>query len=339
MGTFYTHSGGALGWMFWHSPFAILPEEREIHMKIPDISRRRFVQVAGAAATTQFPLSGVDAPTAQAVVRRVQSALGGQWVGDGVDGFKAGDPNTPVRGIATTAMATMEVLKQAARNGTNLIFTHEPTFFGRQDGPAPPRPAGGPGGSPGDVPGLSADDPVYLAKKDFIDKNGLVVFRLHDNWLSRRSSDMTAGLAVELGWAKNRVRPDDGLYDIPAATAEETVAHIRQKLKLRGGLRAAGDRTAAVKRVLLLPGFTTPEVMRKLYREADLTITGEVREWENTFYAADVFTAGERRALVTVGRVVSEDPGMRVCAEWLKTVVTEAPVRWIPAGDLYWRAV
>jgi putative NIF3 family GTP cyclohydrolase 1 type 2 len=297
------------------------------------------VQVAGAAAATQFPLSGADTPTAKAVVQRVQSALGGQWVADGVDGFKAGDPNTPVKGIATTAMATMGVLKQAVQSGANLIFTHEPTFFGRLDGPAPPRPAGGPGGGPGDSRGLSADDPVYMAKKKFIDKNGLVVFRLHDNWLSRRSSDMTAGLAEELGWARNPVRPDDGLYEIPSATAEETVALIREKLKLRGGLRAVGDRTATVKRVLLLPGFTTPAVMRKRYREADLTITGEVREWENTFNAADVFTAGERRGLVTVGRVVSEDPGMRVCAEWLKTVVAEAPVRWIPAGDLYWRPV
>lgn len=308
-------------------------------MKLPDISRRRFVQVAGAAATTQFPLRGANTPTAGAVVQRVQSALGGQWVADGVDGFKAGDPNTPVTGIVTTAMATMDVLKQAAQNGANLIFTHEPTFFCRRDGPALPRPAGGPAGRPGDFPGLSADDPVYLAKKEFINKNGLVVFRLHDNWLSRRSSDMTAGLAEVLGWAKNRVRPDDGLYEIPSAPAEATVALIREKLKLRGGLRAVGDRTATVKRVLLLPGFTTPAVMRKRYREADLTITGEVREWENTFYAADVFTVGERRGLVTVGRVVSEDPGMRVCAEWLETVVTEAPVRWIPAGDLYWRAV
>jgi putative NIF3 family GTP cyclohydrolase 1 type 2 len=308
-------------------------------MKIPDISRRRFVQVAGAAATTQFPLNGADALTAKAVVQRVQSALGGRWVADGLDGFKAGDPDTPIRGIATTAMATMDVLKQAVQNDVNLILTHEPTFFGRQDGPVPPRPAGGPGGRPGDFPGLSADDPVYLAKKEFIDKNGLVVFRLHDNWLSRRSSDMTAGLAEVLGWAKNRVRPDDGLYDVTAATAEETVALLREKLKLRGGLRAVGNRTATVKRVLLLPGFTTPAVMRKRYREADLTITGEVREWENTFYAADLFTAGERRGLVTVGRVVSEDPGMRSCAEWLKTVVPETPVQWIPAGDLYWRAV
>ena len=48
-----------------------------------------------------------------------------------------------------------------------------------------------------------------------------------------------------------------------------------------------------------------------------------------------LFTAGEKHGLVTVGRVASEDPGMRRCAEWLKTVITEVPTLWIPAGDLY----
>ncbi len=68
-------------------------------------------------------------------------------------------------------------------------------------------------------------------------------------------------------------------------------------------------------------------------------IAGEVREWENTYYAADIFSAGEKRGLVTVGRVVSEDPGMRACAAWLKAVVKEVPAQWISAGDLYWRAI
>jgi hypothetical protein len=77
--------------------------------------------------------------------------------------------------------------------------------------------------------------------------------------------------------------------------------------------------------------------MWQRYSEVDLIVAGEVREWENTFYAADIFTAGEKRTLVTVGRVVSEEPGMRACAEWLKTVVKEVPSRWIAAGDPYWR--
>jgi hypothetical protein len=114
---------------------------------------------------------------------------------------------------------------------------------------------------------------------------------------------------------------------------------IRKRLNLRGGLRAVGDRKARVRRVLLYPGVMTPSTMWQRYEETDLIVAGEVREWENTHYAADIYTVGEKRGLVTVGRVASEDPGMRVCAAWLKTLAREIPVRWIPTGDLYWRAV
>jgi len=82
----------------------------------------------------------------------------------------------------------------------------------------------------------------------------------------------------------------------------------------------------------------TPATMWQRYEETDLIVAGEVREWENTHYAADIYTVGEKRGLVTIGRVTSEDPGMRACAEWLKSVVKEVPAHWITVGDLYWRA-
>lgn len=302
-------------------------------MRLREISRRRFVQVAGTTAAAGLSACGTDALSAQAVVERLQAALGGEWRADGLDGFKAGDPNTPVKGIVTTAMATVDVLRRAIDAGANLIVTHEPTFFGREDAPAEPPPADAPQRR---FRGLRADDPVYLAKKELIEKNGLVVYRLHDNWLSRKQSEMTDGLSEALGWAE--FRAEDSLYAIPEASAEETVAHIRAKLDLRGGLRAVGDRTAKVRRALLFPGFLDRDTMWKRYRDADLLLTGEVREWENTFYAADIFTAGEKRALVTIGRAASEDPGMRRCADWLGTVIEGVPIRSISAGDLYWRA-
>ena len=306
-------------------------------MKPTDISRRRFTQIAGSVAAAGLPVRGATALTAQAVVERLQAALGGEWPAAGLDGFKAGDPNTTVKGIATTAMATMDVLKQAVKAGINLVISYEPTFYGRQDGPPSSSSAGRAGGR--GFGGVTADDPVYKGKKEYIEKNGLVVFRLHDHWQSRKGDEMTAGLADILGWSKNRIKPDDVLYEIPSATAEDVVAQLRKKLNLRGGLRAVGDRKAVVRRVMLYPGVVTPPTMWQRYTEADLMIAGEVREWENTYYAADIFSAGEKRGLVTIGRVVSEDPGMRACAAWLKTVVKEVPAHWISAGDLYWRAV
>jgi hypothetical protein len=149
---------------------------------------------------------------------------------------------------------------------------------------------------------------------------------------------MLTGLAEMLGWTKYRVKQDDMLYDIPAMSAEQTVALIRNKLNLRGGLRAVGDRTARIRRVLLHPGAMTTATMWRRYADADLIVAGEVREWENTHFAADLHTVGEKPGLVTIGRVVSEDPGMRVCAAWLKTFVKGLPIRWISVGDPYWRA-
>jgi putative NIF3 family GTP cyclohydrolase 1 type 2 len=237
----------------------------------------------------------------------------------------------------------MDVLKQAVKSGANLILSYEPTFYGRQDGPRPATPppsAAAPGrGGRGAFGGIAADDPVYQGKKDFIDKNRLVVFRLFEHWRSRKEADMTTGLAEALGWSKNRIKPDDALYEIPSATCEDVVAQVRKKLNLRGGLRAVGDRKAKVRRVMLCPGPMPVATIWQRYAEADLIIAGEVREWENTHFAADLFTAGEKHGLVTIGRVASEDPGMRVCAAWLKTVVKEVPAQWISTGDLYWRAV
>ena len=48
-------------------------------------------------------------------------------------------------------------------------------------------------------------------------------------------------------------------------------------------------------------------------------------------------TAGQRKGLILIGHWVSEDQGMRLCADWLKSFVTEVPVKWIPAGDPFWR--
>jgi putative NIF3 family GTP cyclohydrolase 1 type 2 len=252
------------------------------------ISRRRFALITGAASVVPLAIAppdiaGAEPLTAALVVRRIQTELGGDWTSTGPDGFKAGDPSTVVTGLATTAISTMDVLKQAVKANANLILTYEPTFYSRADG------AGG-------------SDPVVKAKREFIEKNRLVVFRLRDHWQARKESDMITGLASVLGWSSRAVKNDNGLYEIAPATAEATVALIRSKLNLRAGLRVVGDRHATIRRVLLFPGSMAPATMWQRYSEVDMIVAGEVREWENTHYAADIFSTGEKRALVTTGR-------------------------------------
>jgi len=303
----------------------------------------------------QAPVHGATT-TAQDVAKQIQDRLGGDWPQNGPDGFKAGKPETAVRGIATTAMATVDVLRQASKAGLNLVITHEPTFFGSRDGaPAPAFPGfgRGPGGGPAPQAGAARgptgaptapaapppEDLVLKGKRELIETSGSVVFRLRDHWRARKQDDMTTALAASLGWTGHRVPGDLPLYDIPSGTLGDTVAALRKKLNLRGGLRSVGDPAFRVRRVMLYPGQLPIETMLKYYDQVDLMLVGEVREWECVPYAVDMKTAGEKRSLVTIGRVVSEDPGMNACAAWLKTVVKGVPVKWISAGDPYWRAV
>ena len=74
--------------------------------------------------------------TAEEIVTRIQEKLleqGIAWRAQTVDTFKAGSPATDVKGIATTGMATFDVLRRVAAAGKNFVITHEPTFYNDKD--------------------------------------------------------------------------------------------------------------------------------------------------------------------------------------------------------------
>lgn len=299
------------------------------------LSRRRFTALSGTAALSIPPLAGQRVVlTARQVVERIQKNIGTPWQAETLDTFKAGDPETPVKGIATTAMATMDVLRNAARDNANLIVTLEPTFFGRLDLQAPPAGSNAPGRGQA---GLGSDDPVYLAKKEFIRKNGLVVWRFSDHWRTRKPDPFAAGLGAALEWTRFQAGDDPFRYDLPEDTLGALADHLKRRLKARAGIRVVGDPQTRVRRIALLPGLSPLASSMKLLPDADVILAGEVREWESVEYASDAVAAGQKKGMVLLGRVLSQDPGMNVCALWLKKLIPEAPVRWIPTGDPYWR--
>jgi putative NIF3 family GTP cyclohydrolase 1 type 2 len=299
------------------------------------VSRRIFGKLTGAALLNAPRATGQrHLLTARQIVERIQTGLGVPWQPNTLDTFKAGDPSAPVHGIATTAMATMDVLQRASREMFNLVITLEPTFFGRLDGQ--PAPAGNSTGGRG-ANGVAPDDPVYLAKQDFIRKNGLVVWRFTDHWRARTPDPLATGLAEALGWRKYQTGGDPFHYDLPSAPLSALADQLQVKLKARAGIRAIGDPATRIRRVALLPGLSALPATMKDLPDADVVVAGETREWESVEYAADTVAAGRKKGFIMLGRVLSEDPGMNVCARWLKTLIPETPVRWMPAGDLYWR--
>jgi hypothetical protein len=53
-------------------------------------------------------------------------------------------------------------------------------------------------------------------------------------------------------------------------------------------------------------------------------------------YAQDIITAGKKKALILLGHVVSEQSGMKYCAEWLRSFVTELPIEFVAAPEPFW---
>jgi len=304
---------------------------------VMQLSRRRFARLAGTVALAGPPLSAQGTPlTAQQVVDRMRKNVGVPWQPQSLDTFKAGDPATPVTGIATTGMATMDVLTRASKGKANLVVTLEPTFFGRLD--AQPDPAAGASlGAGRGRAGVTTDDPVYAAKREFIENNGLVVWRFTDLWRGRKPDPFATGLADMLGWTRYRVGDDEFRYDVPAVTLTALADDLAKRLKARAGIRVIGDPQTPVRRIALLPGVSTLAAAMKSLPECDVLMAGETREWESVEYAQDTVASGRKKGMIMLGRVMSEEPGMNVCAGWLKALVPEVPVRWIPAGDPYWR--
>jgi putative NIF3 family GTP cyclohydrolase 1 type 2 len=306
------------------------------------ISRREFGALMAAGVVTghfaahpALAQSPPHALTAAEVVSRIRSNVGVEWRDETVDTVKAGDPATVVTGVATTALATMDVLRRAREAGANLIVTAEPAFYGRADSRTPPAPRG-PGQAPGAAPPPPRPDPVYDAKNALIDESDLIVFRLSDHWRARRPDPFVSGLADALGWSMGAVPGAAGHYDVPPVTLAQLATDLKRRLGARGGIRVVGNPEIRVRRAALLPGSTPITAALATLPDADVVVAGEVREWESVEYARDVVSSGRPKALILVGRVLSEEPGMEGCARWLTTLVPEVPVRHIAAGDPYW---
>ena len=163
------------------------------------------------------------------------------------------------------------------------------------------------------------------------------MFRLTQHWNQRKPDPRAQGLAAAMGWTKYKAGDDALRYDVPAMTLDALASQLKKTLGTRGGIRAIGDPATTVRRIGLLPGYTLIPASIAMMPTVDVIVAGEVQEWESSTYAQDVAFAGVKKGFISIGRVVNEAPGMQVCADWLKTIVPEVPVRFISAGDPYWR--
>lgn len=260
--------------------------------------------------------------TAADAIQRIRQRYPAAVAADTVDTIKAGDPSTPVTGIATTFLDTMDVLREAARRGDNLVVTHEPTFYNHRDETA-----------------FFQDDSVYREKLAFIQQHHMVVFRLHDEIHMVPPDHIEIGLLKALGWERYAKADDPHTVTLPPTTLAALAMELRVRLHIQT-LRVIGNPDLTIAHAVILPGASglQKQVLALRRDDVDVLIAGEASEWETVEYARDAAAQGRHKALILLGHEVSEEPGMEQCAEDLRAVFPGVKIDHIVAGQPMWNA-
>jgi putative NIF3 family GTP cyclohydrolase 1 type 2 len=235
------------------------------------------------------------------------------------DRFKAGNPEMTVKGIATTMMTTLDMLKRANAAGLNMVITHEDTWWN----------------DPDDTKDL-AENRLYKLKTDYILKNGLVVWRNHDHMHAMKPDYTVVGELRSVGIQGGEHAPmRPGIQTIPETTFGEFAAQVKRVSGFRA-IRCVGDPSARVSRVLVGPGYATP----RMTPEVDVVIGGEQQEADGGFddveYVLDFASLGRPKGLIMLGHVVSEQAGMEDFANWIRTFIHGVPIQFVPAEEPFW---
>ena len=247
----------------------------------------------------------------------------------------AGSWDTEVTKIATTFMATVDVIRRAAEEGVNLIITHEPTWFTGMD-----------------KTDWLAEDEVYLAKKALIEQHNIAIWRFHDHMHMAKEDGIFRGFEQEMGWETYRMAPPttdtlgfgvtgkpDGCYEIPETTLRGLVELFKSKMNMQV-VQIIGDPEMKVSRVGVLPGGGSlglgTEHMPMRYmrlRNADVLVCGDITEWTLPAYVRDASQLGFNRAILVLGHERSEEPGMKHLGSWLSDIVDGTPVVFLDAEE------
>jgi putative NIF3 family GTP cyclohydrolase 1 type 2 len=259
--------------------------------------------------------------TAGDVLGRIRANLGAPWRETTYrDTYKFGGPETVVKGIATTAFATFDVIQRAARDGLNMVIPHEVTYWNDRDDTA-----------------IVSGDPYYKMKVDFMWKHDIVVFRIHDHMHVQRPDFTFVGCARALGLeARHETAPQSHRFTIPQTTLGALAATFQERLGAKA-LRVVGDPAARVRRIRLGVGYATAPADDP---DVDVVVSGEQQESDGAFdspaYVRDAATLGMAKGWIMLGHTLSEEQGMLEMAQWIKSFTPEIPVELVKAGEPFW---
>ncbi len=273
------------------------------------------------SSTTSKAVHVANAPLkAKQVINRIKENVTCEWAAETVDTYKEGNDSSPVTGIATTFLATYDVLKRAQAAGLNMVITHEPTYYNHLDETT-----------------FFEQDPIFQKKRDFIRDNNMIVFRFHDHWHRTQPDGILLGMNDRLGWKQYEIRPNDLIFELPTQNLQSIADYLQQRFQATS-VRVVGPRDMEVSKVGFSMGSPGSRAQIEILRmeEVEVLVGGETLEWETVEYVRDAQAQGRKKALILIGHANSEEAGMEYCAEWLQKFISEIPVQFVPAGDPFW---
>jgi hypothetical protein len=282
--------------------------------------------VGASAAASMAPLSRSSVPSAAAII----STLSGLATADLI----AGAADSQIKGVAVVPDASLKALERAADAGCSLILSAETPYYGRMPDPAA---ASGPSAAIAESAAkMLGDSPAMRAKQKLIRDRGLVVYRLTPRTVAGGDTSVEA-LAARLGWSRYRAAGQWPIYRPPALSLAALVALAQKRLGAEGGLRFIGDPAMRLASILLVPGTSEGVSTTQGLRHADALLTGDVREWELVEYVHDSAEAGLPKALVSTGRILSEQPFLERCSMAVKQGFPSVPLHDFMSADPFWR--
>jgi putative NIF3 family GTP cyclohydrolase 1 type 2 len=204
-----------------------------------------------------------------------------------------------------------------------LIITHEPTFYSHLDKTESFE---------------AANDPVWREKEAFIRDHHMVVWRFHDHWHMHKPDGILSGMTKALEWQDYRSKTVPNIFDLPPTSLRALAKSIEDRVGIKV-LRVVGDPDLRVTKVALMPGAAGTERHLPLLRREDVEVLviGEVPEWETIEYVTDAAAQGRHKALILMGHIPSEQAGMKACADWLKSFITDVPVTFVATKEPFWQ--
>ncbi len=247
------------------------------------------------------------------VVALMKENVTSDWQTETVDVFKAGDPQSNLRGIAVCMFADVPTLQKAVELGCNFIITHEPVFYNHLD----------------ETENLQ-DNAVFNEKMDYIQKHKLVVFRYHDHIHATKPDGIYQGMIDQLNLESYALDGSLIHYKLP----QQSVAEYGESLKKALGLetiRVIGNPEMKFTKMALMVG--APGGQRHISMlnrdDVEVLVAGEASEWETYLYANDAVNLGKNKAVIFLGHIKSEEAGMKYCTKWLKSFVSGVPITFI----------